>query len=171
MAAEDRLHARGTVRELPPQVHATTRFDGYQTSNKRSGSEEGRRLLRRQLEDGASPGHGRRLRICVGFQASEAKYWIRGPLGAHAPTRSDGELSERTSQARVQTHSAKSMLCKGEHEDRGRRWHRVFGLPRKRSRRSPPTTTPRAPARGRKGFFLAVSPFTKWISALYTPSQ
>jgi len=47
----------------------------------------------------------------------------------HAPIRSDGEPSERTSQARVQTRSAHSLPCKGESEDRGRRQHRVFGPP------------------------------------------
>ncbi len=41
------------------------------------------------------PAQGRRLRICVRIQVPEARCWIRGPLGAQAPTRSDGELSER----------------------------------------------------------------------------
>ena len=82
MAAKDRVRYGGTVLELPPWVHVTTRFDGYQTSNMRTGSGDGGRLLGRQLGDGASPAQGRWLRICVGLQSSKARCWIRGPRGA-----------------------------------------------------------------------------------------
>jgi hypothetical protein len=44
-------------------------------------------------------------------------------------------------------------MCKGEPEDRGRRRHYLFGPPRKRSRRFPPTTTPGTTAKGIRGFF------------------
>ena len=79
---EDRVRCGGTVRELPPKVLVTTRFDGYQTSNMRIGSGEEGRLLGRQLIDDASLAQGRRLRICGGLQASNARCRIRGPLGA-----------------------------------------------------------------------------------------
>jgi hypothetical protein len=65
VAAEDRVRCGGTVRELPPPVPVTARFDGYQTSNMRTGSGEGGRLSGRQLGVTACPAQGRRLRICV----------------------------------------------------------------------------------------------------------
>ena len=55
------------------------------------------------------------------------------PSVLQAVTRSDGEPTERTSQARVQTRSAQSLPCKGEPKDRGRWRHRVFGPPHRRS--------------------------------------
>ena len=85
MAAEDRVRCGGTVRELPPPVPVTARFNGYQTSNRRTGMEVAEKgddclggssellFLRHKV---GSYGSASRL------HASGARCWIRGPLGA-----------------------------------------------------------------------------------------
>ena len=133
VAAEDRVRCEGSVRETPPPVPVTARFDEYKTSKRRPEEEKG---------DGYQEGSTEALPLGwrVGGYGSASNARRRaldaGSAAASVPkalTRADGEHSDRESQTSVQIRSAQPLPCKGEPEDRGRRRHRVLGPPRRRS--------------------------------------
>ena len=101
VAAEERVRCEGSVREPPPPVPGTARFDEYQTSKRRPEEEKGD-----DYQGGSTEALPLWSRVGGYGSASSARRQTpdAGSATASVPkalTRSDGEHSDKGSQARV----------------------------------------------------------------------